>query len=73
MSNMHQEKLPHVDLCFANFRLSSEPITSCKIRQGIKGSNIILLDNDGHYPTAARQQPDSSQRIVLNALMINER
>ena len=36
-------------------------------------SNRIPLDNDGHYPTAARQQPDSSQRIVLNALMINER
>ena len=24
-------------------------------------SNIILLDNDGHYPTAARQPPDSRQ------------
>ena len=36
-------------------------------------SNIIPLDNDGHCPTAARQQPDSCQRIVLNALMINER
>ena len=23
--------------------------------------NIILLDNDGHYPTAARQPPDSRQ------------
>ena len=40
---------------------------------GSTESNIIPLDNDGHYPTAARQQPDSSQRIVLNALMINER
>ena len=47
-------------------------------------TNIIPLDNDGHCPTAARQPPDirqtaarqppdSSQRIVLNALMINER
>ena len=36
-------------------------------------TNIIPLDNDGHCLTAARQPPDSSQRIVLNALMINER
>ena len=67
MSNMHQEKLPHVDLCFANFRLSSEPNIILLDNDGHyptaarQPPNIILLDNDGHYPTAARQQPDSSQ------------
>ena len=29
-------------------------------------SNIILLDNDGHYPTAARQPPDSRQTAARN-------